>query len=420
MVRVRFAPSPTGIPHIGNTRTALFNYLFAKSRDGEFILRIEDTDRKRIVKGAEDAILEILEWLSIKPDGEVLHQSERPEIYKKYAEMLLDKKIAYEKEGAVWVKMPDDKNFSWTDLVGNKKINFSGKDQEDFVILKSDGFPTYHLANVVDDYLMKITHVIRGEEWISSTPKHIHLYQSFDWEMPQFAHLSVILGPDKTKLSKRHGAKSALDYRSDGYLKEALLNYMALLGWNPGGDREVMTMDEMIKLFKIEDINTANPIFDNTKLEWLNGVWIRTIASDKIKNKKENLKNRLLEFYKDDEEILSLLNSPKSQLLINAASSRMKTLSDFKTLISIKSSRKKTKEEKNIADKLLRHLEKELKNGDWEDEKFLAALKNFSKSQNVPFKTIYFLLTRKEQGIGLLELNQIYGKEYFINNLSDE
>ena len=420
MVRVRFAPSPTGIPHIGNTRTALFNYLFAKSRDGEFILRIEDTDRKRIVKGAEDAILEILEWLSIKPDGEVLHQSERPEIYKKYAEMLLDKKIAYEKEGAVRVKMPDDKNFSWTDLVGNKKINFSGKDQEDFVILKSDGFPTYHLANVVDDYLMKITHVIRGEEWISSTPKHIHLYQSFDWEMPQFAHLSVILGPDKTKLSKRHGAKSALDYRSDGYLKEALLNYMALLGWNPGGDREVMTMDEMIKLFKIEDINTANPIFDNTKLEWLNGVWIRTIASDKIKNKKENLKNRLLEFYKDDEEILSLLNSPKSQLLINAASSRMKTLSDFKTLISIKSSRKKTKEEKNIADKLLRHLEKELKNGDWEDEKFLAALKNFSKSQNVPFKTIYFLLTRKEQGIGLLELNQIYGKEYFINNLSDE
>ncbi|PIR80296.1 MAG: hypothetical protein COU25_00730 [Candidatus Levybacteria bacterium CG10_big_fil_rev_8_21_14_0_10_35_13] len=420
MVRVRFAPSPTGIPHIGNTRTALFNYLFAKSRDGEFILRIEDTDRKRIVKGAEDAILEILEWLSIKPDGEVLHQSERPEIYKKYAEMLLDKKIAYEKEGAVRVKMPDDKNFSWTDLVGNKKINFSGKDQEDFVILKSDGFPTYHLANVVDDYLMKITHVIRGEEWISSTPKHIHLYQSFDWEMPQFAHLSVILGPDKTKLSKRHGAKSALDYRSDGYLKEALLNYMALLGWNPGGDREVMTMDEMIKLFKIEDINTANPIFDNTKLEWLNGVWIRTIASDKIKNKKENLKNRLLEFYKDDEEILSLLNSPKSQLLINAASPRMKTLSDFKTLISIKSSRKKTKEEKNIADKLLRHLEKELKNGDWEDEKFLAALKNFSKSQNVPFKTIYFLLTRKEQGIGLLELNQIYGKEYFINNLSDE
>ena len=420
MVRVRFAPSPTGIPHIGNTRTALFNYLFAKANKGEFILRIEDTDRKRIVKGAEEAILEILDWLSINYDGKVLRQSKRLEIYKEYAKELLNKKIAYEKENAVWVKVSQDKIFSWIDLVGNKKISFSGKDQEDFVILKSDGFPTYHLANVVDDHLMEITHVIRGEEWISSTPKHIHLYQSFGWEMPQFAHLSVILGPDKAKLSKRHGAKSALDYRNEGFLKEALLNYMALLGWNPGGDKEVMTMDEMIQLFKLKDINTANPIFDFPKLEWLNGVWIRTIASDKIKNKKENLKNRLLGFYKDDKEITKILNNFKSQSLINAASSRMKTLKDFKNLISTDSARKKTKEEKEIANNLLKFLKEQLGSGDWEDEKFLAALKNFSSEENTPFKKIYFLLTGKEQGIGILELNQIYGKDFFIKNLSDE
>ena len=413
MVKVRFAPSPTGIPHIGNTRTALFNYLFARTNKGEFILRIEDTDQKRIIKGAEKAILEIFDWLSIKYDGEVFHQSNRLEIYKQHAQELLNKKIAYEKENAIWVKIPQDKTFSWTDLVGNKKISFHGKDQEDFVILKSDGFPTYHLANVVDDHLMKITHVIRGEEWISSTPKHIHLYQSFGWEMPQFAHLSVILGPDKAKLSKRHGAKSVLDYRDEGYVKEALLNYMALLGWNPGSDKEVMSLEEMIHLFKLEDINTANPIFDSTKLEWLNGVWIRTLAG-------EDLKNRLLEFYKEDDETLKFIKNSKSDKMINAASSRMKTLKDFKNLISTDSTRKKTKEEKEVANNLLKFLKEQLGIGDWEDEKFLAALKNFSKSQNLPFKKIYFLLTKKEQGIGLLELNQIYGKDFFIKNLSDE
>ena len=226
-------------------------FCLQKANKGEFILRIEDTDQKRIVEGAEEAIFEILNWLGIKYDDEILHQSDRLEIYKKYVKELFDKKIAYEKDGAVWVNVPDDKTFQWTDLVGNKKIKFLGKDVEDFVILKSDGFPTYHLANVVDDHLMEITHVLRGEEWISSTPKHLYLYESFGWKHPYFAHLPVILGPDKTKLSKRHGAKSALDYKKDGYLKEALLNYMALLGWNPGGDKEQMSLSEMEKLFKL-------------------------------------------------------------------------------------------------------------------------------------------------------------------------
>ncbi len=419
MVRVRFAPSPTGIPHIGNTRTALFNYLFAKANKGEFILRIEDTDKKRIVKGAEEAIFEILEWLGIKHDGEVLHQSERLDLYKKYVQELLNKKIAHEKEGAVWVKVPADKIFEWIDEVGLKKISFAGKDVDEFVILKSDGFPTYHLANVVDDYLMEITHVIRGEEWISSTPKHLYLYESFGWQKPKFAHLSVILGPDKTKLSKRHGAKSVLDYRSDGYIQESLLNFMALLGWNPGGDVEKMDLKFMEEKFDLKDVNTANPIFDVKKLEWLNGVWIRSIAEQDIKDKKENIKNRLLEFYKADKEVQKVLKSSNAQIFIKAAASRMRTLMDFKELISDKSSRVKTKEEKELAMKLLKFLGEELGNKTWDNENFLAALKKFSKTENIPFKQIYFLLTGKEHGIGLLELNQIYGKEFFIDNLKN-
>jgi len=411
MVKVRFAPSPTGIPHIGGIRTALFNYLFAKANKGEFILRIEDTDQKRLFKGAEEAIIESLTWLGLKYDGEIVRQSQRLEIYKKHVEILLAQKIAFEKDGAVWVKIPEEKTIGWTDLVGNKKISFQGKDVDEFVILKSDGFPTYHLANVVDDHLMEITHVLRGEEWTSSTPKHLYLYESFGWQAPEFVHLPVILGQDKTKLSKRHGAKSALDYKEEGYLKEALLNYMALLGWNPGGDKEKMSLEEMISLFKLEDINTANPIFDLTKLEWLNGVWIRILADE------EKIKERLAEFYKDNTEVQTKLNNKDSKILITAAASRMKTLADFQNLISVKRQRDMTKEEKETAEKLQQFLMRELGNGSWENEKLLVTLKSFSKTENVPFKLIYFLLSGKEHGIGLLEFNQIYGKEFFIDNL---
>jgi len=411
-VKVRFAPSPTGVPHVGGIRTALFNFLFAKANNGEFILRIEDTDQKRLVEGAEDAILESLNWLGLNFDGKPVRQSERLEIYKKYVQELLDKKIAHKKDGAIWVKVPEDKTFEWTDEVGKKKISFEGKDVDEFVILKSDGFPTYHLANVVDDHLMEITHVLRGEEWISSTPKHLYLYQVFGWAPPHFAHMPVILGSDKTKLSKRHGAKSALDYEAEGFVKEALLNFMALLGWNPGGDKEQMDMDFMIKNFKLEDINIANPIFDVKKLEWLNGVWIRKLAED------GELKERLTEFYKDNDQVQIKLNDKNSKILISAAASRMRTLEDFQNLIGVQRQRDMTTEEKQTADELHKFLIKELGGGNWENEKFLNTLRSFSKTENVPFKLIYFLLSGKEQGIGLLELNDIHGKQFFIKNLN--
>lgn len=412
-VKVRFAPSPTGSLHIGSVRTAFFNYLFAKSQKGEFILRIEDTDQKRFVQGAEEEILETLNWLTLEYSGEIVHQSERLKIYKEHADLLIDKKIAFEKDGAVWVKVPEDKKLEWVDLVGNKKISFLGKDVDEFVILKSDGFPTYHLANVVDDHLMGITHVLRGEEWTTSTPKHLYLYECFGWEAPFFAHLPIILGADKSKLSKRHGAKSALDYRSDGYIKEGLLNFLALLGWNPGGDKEQMSLEEMISLFKIEDVNTANSIFDVKKLEWLNSVWIRSLES-------KDLENRLKDFYPKNNEVTKLLDSSSSNIIIKAAASRMRVLGDFEKLVDIKKERTFANEEKEIAKSLLEFLVNDLGDSDWQDEKFLAALKNFSKEKNVPFKIIYFLLSGKEQGIGLLELNQIYKKDFFVNNLNSE
>ena len=410
MVRVRFAPSPTGIPHIGNTRTALFNYLFAKAGGGEFILRIEDTDRKRIVEDAEKAIVEILRWLGLDYKNEVLHQSERLDLYKKYAQELLDKKIAHKKENAVWIKVPEEKTFMWVDGVGKKEISFNGKDIDEFVILKSDGFPTYHLANVIDDHLMGITHVIRGEEWISSTPKHLYLYNSFGWKIPEFAHLPVILGPDHSKLSKRHGAKSVLDYRKDGYIKEALVNFMALLGWNPGGDKEQFSINEMTKIFKLEDVNSANPVFDVKKLDWLNGVWIRTL------NEEKKLKERLEEFYTGNKKIEKLLNGNKGCEVVNAASSRMRNLKDFEDLVNFEKNREYTKQEKETAASLLEYLSKNM-DRDWENEKLLSVIKQFSNVNNIPFKVIFFLMTGKEKGIGILELNSIFGKGFFINNL---
>lgn len=408
MIKVRFAPSPTGIPHIGNTRTALFNFLFARHNKGKFILRIEDTDRNRFVKEAEDAIYEILNWLGLKWDEKYI-QSQRLSVYKEHAKILKDKGFVYEEESALRFKMPKIGETSWIDQVGKKKITFKNNTQEDFIIIKSDGFPTYNFANVVDDYLMGITHVIRGEEFISSTPKHVQLYKAFAWKQPIFAHLPIILGSDKAKLSKRHGAKSVLDYRSEGYLGETLLNYMALLGWNPGGDKEQMSLSEMTELFDLKDVNAANPIFDSKKLEWLNGVWIRSIR---------DLKKRLADFYSQDKNIISMLNSSKGDLIVSAVSSRIKILKDFKTLIEIKKEKKLTKEEKIIAQNLLKYLDSNL-GKIWKDDKLLSVLKEFGSKNDVSFKKIYLLLTGRQQGIGILELNQIYGKEFFLKNLRE-
>jgi len=331
-VRVRFAPSPTGIPHIGNTRTALFDWLLARHSEGKFIVRIEDTDRKRFVPGSVEKILAILEFLGLNwdegprvggPYGPYF-QSQRLEIYRQTAKELVKKGAAYycfcsperlkklrekqQKEGkiprydrhcfslskkeieaklkngepyVIRLKMPEDKTFVWQDVIqGEIKIN--SKDIDDQVLLKSDGYPTYHLAVVVDDHLMKISHVLRGVEWISSTPKHLALYEALGWQLPQFAHLPIILGPDKTKLSKRHGAKSILDYRDEGYLKEALINFMVYLGWSYKDNAQLLSLEELAKVFDWKKIQKQNCIFDIKKLDWFNGQYIRMKSDEEL------------------------------------------------------------------------------------------------------------------------------------------
>lgn len=394
-VKVRFAPSPTGIPHIGATRTALFDFLLARKAGGEFILRIEDTDQKRLVKGSEEAIEEILYWLGIPPDKK-FKQSERLSIYKNYAHELLSLKKAYKKEGAVYINVPNNREFQWTDLVGNKKIYFKGKDVEDFVILKSDGFPTYHLANVVDDHLMGITHVLRGEEWTSSTPKHLYLYELLEWKPPLFAHLPVILGDDRKKLSKRHGAKSALQYRDEGYLPEAVLNYMALLGWNPGGNKEVMNLSEMTELFKVEDINASNPIFDIHKLNWMNGVWIRKLDSAQLAKRLDT----------------------KSKELVALAQTRMNTLLDFERLTKFFFEKPKVKlsDKEKLAKKALHYEFKNIEN--WTAENILFALKNIMDKEGVKMKVFYKIITGEEAGLPLPQSLEILGKDETLQRLS--
>ena len=269
--RVRFAPSPTGPLHIGAARTALFNYLFAKKNKGSFILRIEDTDKKRSKKKYEQDILNSLEWLGLKWN-EKYNQSQRIKIYAKYLKKLLDSGQAYKKD-IIWFKNPN-KKIVFNDLIRGR-IEFDSSIFGDFSLAKSLKEPLYNFAAVIDDYEMKISHVIRGEDHISNTPKQILIYQALSLSVPKFAHLPLILGSDKSKLSKRHGAVSIGEYQKQGYLPEAMINFMALLGWNPGTDKELFSLKELIKNFSLEKIQKGGAVFNIDKLDWFNSYYIK-------------------------------------------------------------------------------------------------------------------------------------------------
>lgn len=319
-VRVRFAPSPTGYLHVGGLRTALYNYLFARKYGGVFILRIEDTDRSRYVSGAIESLIDTLHWAGLEYDeGPVIGgpsgpyiQSERLEIYRSQAKQLIESGHAYrcfctpgrleemrkrqEKEKlsfkydrhclsltpgeitanlangtphVIRMNVPDNSTIKISDEI-HGEVEFTSERIDDQVLLKSDGYPTYHLANVVDDHLMQISHVIRGEEWLSSTPKHVLLYNYFGWSLPRFAHLPLLLNPDRSKLSKRQGDVAVEDFRSKGFLNEALLNFIAFLGWNPGDTQEIFTLEELVGKFSLAQVNKAGAIFNLDKLKWLN------------------------------------------------------------------------------------------------------------------------------------------------------
>lgn len=366
-IRVRFAPSPTGYLHVGGLRTALYNYLFARKNGGKFILRIEDTDRNRYVEGAVENLIEALNWCGLEfdegpsvggPHGPYL-QSQRLDIYQKYVQELIDNGHAYYcfctsqrleqlKEEQQKQKLPQAKydklclglskrdidqrlesktpfvvrlnvkpndRIIFDDIVRGK-VEFESNNVDDQVLIKSDGYPTYHLANVVDDHLMQISHVIRGEEWLSSTPKHVLLYDSFKWERPLFAHLPLLLNPDRSKLSKRQGDVAVEDYRSKGFLKDALVNFVALLGWNAGDDQEFYYMNELIEKFSLERVNKSGAVFDLEKLSWLNAEHLRKISDPELLTllKEEITASEFSSKFYDDEYLLLVIAAMKERV----------------------------------------------------------------------------------------------------------
>jgi glutamyl-tRNA synthetase len=366
-VRTRIAPSPTGDPHVGTAYVALFNMAFAHSQGGEFLLRIEDTDQARSTPESEKAILDALHWLGLEwnegpdnggPKGPY-RQSERSEIYQKYAQQLLDNGYAFRcfcspevldemrsaqiankepvgydgrhmhlsdnevasrmakgESYVIRMKVPREGTCNFNDMLrGEISIDWAQIDYQ--VLLKADGMPTYHLANVVDDHLMEISHVIRGEEWINSAPKHILLYQYFGWEMPVFCHLPLLRNVDKSKLSKRKNPTSILFYQRMGYLPEALLNYLGRMGWSMPDEREKFTLAEMLEVFDIERVSLGGPVFDVEKLSWLNGMWIREALTD------EQLADRLQDWALNRDALMAFLPFAKQ---------RMETLSDIAPL----------------------------------------------------------------------------------------
>jgi glutamyl-tRNA synthetase len=343
-VVTRFAPSPTGVLHIGGARTALFNYLFTRQNKGKFILRIEDTDTERSKPEYEEDIIAGLKWLGLEWD-EFFKQSERKEIYKKYLKKITEENKAYFEGKAIRFKNPN-KKVIFNDLIRGE-IEFDTTELGDFVIAKDEETPLFHFAGAVDDFEMGVTHIIRGEDHISNTPRQILIQEALGFSRPAYSHLPLILGPDRTKLSKRHGAVSLNEYRKDGYLAEAIINFLTFLGWNPGDEREIFSKEELIKEFSLKRIQKSGAIFNIEKLNWINSQYIKKMDIDEltklctpyIKSKNKNIEikkiigiqqeriNKLSEageeigyFFQQPEYTADLLvwrNSDKKEIKIN-------------------------------------------------------------------------------------------------------
>ncbi len=467
MVKVRFAPSPTGYLHVGGARTALYNWLFARKNNGTFLLRIEDTDRTRYVPDSVEDIKESLKWLGLEWDEGPVYQSERSEIYRELAHKLVNEGKAYkcfctperlkrlreeqkkmglkpgydrkcrnltpeevkalESEGKPYVirlKVPLSGETTFHDEI-HGDITVKNSELEDLILLKSDGYPTYHLANVIDDHIMGVTHVMRADEWIPSTPYHIILYKAFGWEPPKFVHLPVILAPDgKGKLSKRHGATSVREFKKLGVLPEALINYLALLGWSPGNDIEIMTLSEMIELFDLKKIGKRGSVFDYKKLYWMNSVYIRK-KSDK------ELFELSLPFFEE----YGLVKDEKSKetliKIIPLFKERIKTLSEFPPFAEYffkdeyeydpKGIKKhfKSAEVFDLLDEIAMNLEKI---EPFDIENIERVVRDFAEEKGLkPAKIIHPLrmaLTGKTIGPGLFELMEVLGKEKVIQRIN--
>ena len=483
-VRVRFAPSPTGFVHIGSLRTALYNYLFAKRMGGEYILRVEDTDRTRIVDGAIENMLEAMAWAGVNhTEGVVLGenkeitqvgeygpyiQSERLDIYKDYIQQLLDSgkayycfcskerldevrekqkeagetpkydgncrnlskeeveaKLAAGEEYVIRLKLPENHVIKFTDLVRGE-TEFNTDELDDQVVIKTDGFPTYHFAVVIDDHLMKITHVIRGEEWISSTPKHVYLYEAFGWEAPTFVHLPNILNKEKKKLSKRHGDVAVEDFKKKGYLPEGLVNYVALVGWSPDDNQELFTMKELEEHFSIERVSKSGGVFDTDKLNWVNQHYIKDASDEYITDlaipflieagyiTEEDAKNRYdfvkdmvsvvkekLQYVKEVTEHVNIFFGDKVELETEECREFLK-LEHIPTLINALEEKIGAAEEIN-------------------EEAFKAMLKEIQKEHGIKGKNLFMgtriILTGQMHGPDLPKAAAVIGKDMCLNRI---
>jgi len=459
-IKTRFAPSPTGFLHIGGARTALYNYLFAKRYGGEFILRIEDTDFERHVKDAVHGIIEAMEWLGLEYDGEVYYQSKRFDIYRKYAQKLLDSGKAYRcfctkkrldslreeqkknrssklgydgkcrnipkeesdrraknEEFVIRFKM-DDKLLTINDLV-HGEVKFDTSLLDDLVIMKSSGTPTYNFSVAIDDMLMGITHVIRGDDHISNTPKQLLIYKALGVEPPKYAHIPMVLGRDGARLSKRHGAKSILEYRDAGFLPNALINYLARLGWGYG-DQEYFTVEELIEKFSLENVNLSAARFDPDKLLAVNAYWIRN-SNNKylLEHLKPFLKNYDLSKFSED-YLLSAIETVKT---------RAKTLVEMAEMMHFYLVEDVEYEEKG-ANKflvpeikpILKEVIEEIEKEPLEEEKFEKFLRGLAEEKRIKLKNIAqairVALTGKTVSPGLFEIIKVLGKDKVIKRLN--
>ncbi len=456
-VRVRIAPSPTGYPHIGTIYQALFDYAYAHGHNGTFYVRIEDTDRNRFVEGAEDVIFASLDWFGLIEDESPrkggpfapYRQSERLQIYLDHAKKLIELGGAYycfctkerleelrqkqqqekiptmydrhcrnlsEEEvkkklesGEPWVirlKMPDNKDYVVKDELRGE-IHFDLTLIEDAVLIKSDGFATYHLAAMVDDHLMQTSHIVRGEEWLPSLPKHFVLYDYFGWDKPKFVHTPALRNPDKSKLSKRHGHTSVIWYQNEGYLPQAILNYIALLTWSHPEEKEIFSLQEFIEKFDLKDIKPVGPIFDLTKLNWMNGEYIRQMDIG-------DLREKLEEFYREDREVLDVLESEIGMQLLALAQTRMKTLKDLRDLV-IPTPVSLSDEEKMVAGILKSKFENL---ADWNKDAILTVVREVLKEQNVKGSLLYTILTGRPSGLPLPESLELLGKEKTLERMT--
>jgi len=418
-IRVRFAPSPTGYLHVGGARTALFNWLFARREGGKFLLRIEDTDKARSTDENTQVILDGLKWLGLDWDEPPIFQGARLARHQQVADQLLKEGKAYTEEDAIRLRVPPGE-LSWDDAV-HGRISFKGEDIRDFVILRSDRSPLYNFAVVVDDIDMQITHVLRGDDHISNTPKQLAVYRALGAVTPIFGHVPMIHGPDGKKLSKRHGATGVGDYQHLGILPEAMRNFLALLGWSPGGDREIMSKEELRNLFSLDGILKKPAVFDTTKLEWMNGQYLTAKSAEEL-------------YPLVQPELAKLgLNGNKEHVLtvITAVKTRSRTTLDVARQVAVRLDERfvtlDEKAQQEIAKDAtgyraaLAGAVKILKNVEWSPSEIEHALRNLAQQRRVAagkiFQPIRIALTGGTVSEPVHELLSVVGKEAALRRL---